>query len=638
MSFTPRFLDEIRARIGLAERISRKVKLVKRGREYSGLCPFHNEKSPSFTVNEDKGFYHCFGCGAHGDVIGFVMHTDNLSFPEAVERLADDAGIEVPVTSPEERQRAEVAVSLYSVTEKACAWFESELRGPRGGAARKYLLERGLDGETVARFRIGFAPDSRDALKTALVGSGVTESLLVTSGLLIQPDEGRSSYDRFRGRVIFPIFDRRGRPVAFGGRILGDGTPKYLNSPETPLFQKGNLLYGWSHALKGARETGNLAVTEGYMDVIALIRAGIPAMAPLGTALTEAQIVSLWRVVDEPVLCFDGDAAGQRASLRAAERALPLLKPGSSFRFVTLPPGEDPDSLVKSRGGRGIEALMETAKPLAEVIWGMETMGKPIDTPERRALVEKNLMARARSIEDQQVQEYYVQHFRKQLRDAFSDFTPVKGARRPNMNASRLSRLASDPLIGTEEGRAEARERVLVATVLNHPALLGEVAEDFISVDIGSHELDSLRQAILDVAATEDNQGADDLDAAKLARGLSDRGFGRVVDGLGGQARVLDWFARPSAAVEDALKGFQKALELHRHFSIGRTELTVCESAFAENPTEENWLRLQNLKKSMESNLIETEGDEDFGPASGRNATRTGTQSTPSAKITSEDG
>ncbi|MGY9005292.1 MAG: DNA primase [Alphaproteobacteria bacterium] len=634
MSFTPRFLDEIRARIGLAERISRKVKLVKRGREYSGLCPFHNEKSASFTVNEDKGFYHCFGCGAHGDVIGFVMHTDNLSFPEAVERLADDAGIEVPVTSPEERKRAEVAVSLYSVTEKAAAWFESELRGPRGGAARRYLLDRGLDGETVARFRIGFAPDSRDALKTALVGSGVTESLLVTSGLLIQPDEGRSSYDRFRGRVIFPIFDRRGRPVAFGGRILGDGTPKYLNSPETPLFQKGNLLYGWSHALKGARETGNLAVTEGYMDVIALIRAGIPAMAPLGTALTEAQIVSLWRVVDEPVLCFDGDAAGQRASLRAAERALPLLKPGSSFRFVTLPQGEDPDSLVKSRGGRGIEALMETAKPLAEVIWGMETMGKPIDTPERRALVEKNLMTRARSIEDQQVQEYYVQHFRKQLRDAFSDFSPVKGARRPNMNASRLSRLASDPLIGTEEGRAEARERVLVATVLNHPALLGEIAEDFISVDIGSHELDSLRQAILDVAATED----DDLDAAKLARGLSDRGFGRVVDGLGGQAGVLDWFARPGAAVEDALKGFQKALELHRHFSIGRTELTVCESAFAENPTEENWLRLQNLKKSMESNLIETEGDEDFGPASVRNATRTGTQPPPSEKISSEDG
>ena len=242
MSFSQRFLDEIRTRIGLADRISRKVKLVKRGREYTGLCPFHNEKTPSFTVNEEKGFFHCFGCGAHGDVIGFVMRADNLSFPEVVERLAEEAGLEVPVSSPEERRRAQEAVSLFGVTEKACAWFERELKSPRGAAARDYLAARGLDEDAVARFRIGFAPDSRTSLKTALIGEGITESLLITAGLLIVPEDDRASYDRFRGRVIFPIFDRRGRPVAFGGRILGEGGPKYLNSPDTPLFQKGHLL------------------------------------------------------------------------------------------------------------------------------------------------------------------------------------------------------------------------------------------------------------------------------------------------------------------------------------------------------------------------------------------------------------
>ncbi len=614
MSFSPRFLDEIRARVGLADRIGRKVKLTKRGREYSGLCPFHNEKTPSFTVNEDKGFYHCFGCGAHGDVIGFVMRTESLSFPEAVERLADEAGLEVPVSSPEERKRAAEAVSLYGVNERACAWFESELKGPRGKAAREYLAARGLDAETIARFRIGYAPDSRGALKTALSGDGVTESLLVTAGLLIVPEDGRVSYDRFRGRIIFPIFDRRGRPVAFGGRILGDGKPKYLNSPDTPLFQKGQLLYGWSHALKTARETGTLAVTEGYMDVIALIRAGIPAMAPLGTALTESQILALWKVVPEPVLCFDGDAAGSRAAVRAAERAIPLLQPGLSFRFVSLPRGEDPDSLVRARGSRGMESLLESARPMAEVIWDMETRGRAVDTPERRAAVEKGLMARARAIADKNVQDYYVREFRRRLREAFADFSPVAGARRrtpgggPWIGAGR-QRLASDPLLGTEDGRAEARERVLVCTILNHPDLLEDVAEEFTAAEIGSHEYNSLRQAILEVAANET-----EIDAAGLAQALEARGFANLVEGLvGDKARVLDWFARPGAARDDALTGFRHALELHHRFGLGKAELEACESAFASDPSEENWARLQAVKSELEAALAHEGRLEDYG-------------------------
>ncbi len=614
MSFSQRFLDEIRARIGLADRIARKVKLTKRGREFSGLCPFHNEKTPSFTVNEDKGFFHCFGCGAHGDVIGFVMRTENSSFPEVVERLAEEAGLEVPVSSPEERRRAEQAVSLYGVTEKACAWFEATLKSPSGAVARDYLAGRGLDSEAMARFRIGYAPDSRERLKTALIGAGVTESLLVTAGLLIVPEDGRASYDRFRGRVIFPIFDRRGRPVAFGGRMLGEGTPKYLNSPDTPLFQKGHLLYGWSHALKGARETGTLVVSEGYMDVIALIRAGIPAMAPLGTAMTESQILALWQVVPEPVLSFDGDAAGARAAMRAAERALPLLKPGCSFRFVTLPRGEDPDSLVRSRGARGMESLMVSARPLADMIWDMETRGRAVDTPERRAAVEKGLLNRARAIADRQVQDYYVRDFRRRLREAFADFSPVAGARRRGPGAGlglggTRRRLASDPLIGTEDGLAEARERVLVTTVLNHPDLLDDIAEEFTGAEIGSHELNSLRQAILDAAVAREG-----LDAEILARELATLGFGRLVEGLvGPRGRVLDWFARPDAARDDALTGFRHTLELHHRFGVGKAELDACESTFAADPTEENWARLQAVKSELQTALAHEGRLDDYG-------------------------
>lgn len=291
MGFSPRFLDELRQRVGLVDRIGRRVKLVRRGHEHLGLCPFHNEKTPSFTVNEDKGFFHCFGCGAHGDVIGFVMRTENLSFPETVEILAGEAGLALPVSSPEERRRADEAVSLFTATEAATAFFEATLAGPEGAQARAYLARRGLSEESRARFRLGYAPESRTRLKSALMEKGIPESLLVTAGLLVVPEDGRPSYDRFRGRLIFPIFDPRGRPIAFGGRLLGEGQPKYLNSPETPLFEKGQCLYGWSHALRPAREGGRLLVAEGYMDVIALTAAGLPAVAPLGTALTDRKSV-----------------------------------------------------------------------------------------------------------------------------------------------------------------------------------------------------------------------------------------------------------------------------------------------------------------------------------------------------------
>ena len=360
MAFPPEFLDEIRARVPLAGVVGRRVKLAKRGREHSGLCPFHNEKTPSFTVSEDKGFYHCFGCGAHGDALGFVMRMEGLSFPEAVERLAGEAGLRVPQASPEERAAARRRADLYDVVEAAAAWFEERLAGSEGAEARAYLESRGLRRETVTSFRLGYAPDRRGMLRAALNARGLDNAQLAEAGLIKLPEAPQDAPDAasagaprdyFLNRIIFPITDRRGRAIAFGGRALGESRAKYLNSPETPLFHKGRVLYNQARARQAAHDTGELIVCEGYMDVIALGQAGFPAaVAPLGTAITEQQIAVLWRLADEPVLCLDGDQAGRRAGFRAAERALGLLKPGRSLRFAALPEGEDPDSLVRGQG------------------------------------------------------------------------------------------------------------------------------------------------------------------------------------------------------------------------------------------------------------------------------------------------
>src|SRR5579875_491518 len=365
MALSPQFLDELRGRLGFVEVISRRVKLQRKGREHAGLCPFHSEKTPSFWVNEEKGFFHCFGCGAHGDVIGFVMRSESLSFPEAVERLAAEAGLAVPQSSPHESARA---------------FYETQLQGGAGREALDYLRRRGLDDVTIARFRLGFASQG-NALKAHLLREGYDEALLLEAGLLGRNAERQETYDYFRGRVIFPIADGRGRIVAFGGRVLGEGTPKYLNSREGELFHKGRMLYGLAHARRGAAEEGRLVVVEGYMDVIALHQAGFGiAVAPLGTALTEAQLGELWRLVDEPILCFDGDAAGQRAAARAAERALPLLKPGKSLRFVTLPAGEDPDTLIQRQGVAAMREILEGARPLIDLVWELEVVLHAADT------------------------------------------------------------------------------------------------------------------------------------------------------------------------------------------------------------------------------------------------------------------
>jgi DNA primase len=429
MTLTPQWLDELRSRVTLSTLIGRTVKVTRAGREYKACCPFHNEKTPSFTINDEKGFYHCFGCSAHGDAIRWMTDQRGLSFMDAVKELAAEAGMEVPAADPRAAKKAEEQASLRDVVQGAADWFTQQLGSSNGAPARDYLAKRGISDATRAAFGFGLAPDSRSALKEAL--KKFPTAMLVESGMLIAVDD-KEPYDRFRGRLMIPIRDARGRVIAFGGRILGDGEPKYLNSPDTPLFDKGRTLYNLDKASPASRQTNRIIVVEGYMDVIALAEAGIAdAVAPLGTALTEAQLGLIWRMVPVPVLCFDGDAAGQKAAMRAAMRALPLLRPGFSLAFAVMPPGQDPDDIVRARGADGFTALLDEAQPLVERLWAHEVAAGPLATPEERAALKTRLLAHADAIEDADVRHHYREAFRERLDTLFARQRPERAPRVP---------------------------------------------------------------------------------------------------------------------------------------------------------------------------------------------------------------
>ena len=399
MTLSPQWLDELRARTTLSSVIMPSVKLIRAGREWKACCPFHNEKTPSFTVNDDKGFYHCFGCGAHGDAIRFLTDNRGMPFMDAIKELAAKAGMDVPAPDPKAREQAERTASLTDVMAEVAKWYSEQLNGLAGADAREYLKRRGIDAATAQRFGLGLAPDNRTGLKRAL-GKKLGEDNLVETGMLIQPDEGeKQRYDRFRGRLMIPIRDPRGRVIGFGGRILGEGEPKYLNSPQTSLFDKGRTLYNLDRAGPASRTAKRLIVVEGYMDVIALDRAGIAeVVAPNGTALTEGQLERLWRLDPSPILCFDGDNAGRKAAIRAATRALPLLRPDRTLRFVELPAGQDPDDIIRSGGRDAFEELLATPEPLDARLWRYELDAEPLTTPEAWASLKQRLIAHAATI------------------------------------------------------------------------------------------------------------------------------------------------------------------------------------------------------------------------------------------------
>jgi DNA primase len=612
MSFPPRFLDEIRARVACSAVIGRRVRLIKRNREHAGLCPFHNEKTPSFTVNDDKGFFHCFGCGAHGDVIGFVMRIDHLSFPEAVERLAEEAGLELPRQTPEQAAREERAKSLGDAMEAAAKWFEQQLRAPAGRNALDYLQrQRGLDDATIARFRLGYAPEDRQALRRALKAQGFDDNMLIEASLLVLPEGGGEPFSFFRDRVMFAVADRRGRVIAFGGRVMGDAKPKYINSRDTPLFDKGRSLYALDKAWEGVRGAAELVVAEGYMDVIALHAAGFKgAVAPLGTALTETQIELLWRMAPEPILCLDGDEAGQRAALRAAERALPLLKPGHSLRFATLPAGEDPDSLIRRDGAPALAALLGRTRPLADVLWENAIATRSLATPEQRAALEDALEGLAAKIANRPVQWQYRRLFRSRLRAQFWTGPPARQDRggEGGRGAWREG--------GRDRGRGWGHQRppglraahvpptvdltsaqVILCTLINHVDILAvqEVFDQVETLHFVDRRLDQLLHDLLLVAAQDGPLHPD-----RLIERLAVDGHGEVL-GLVDRPDVMLHapFARTGASFDEALGGLSAFLR-GLHVRDLRRDLAQAEERLGQAMTPENWEVVQTLRRLIE--------------------------------------
>lgn len=623
MAFPPGFLDELRARLSLSDIVGRKVSLKRRsGAEYAGLCPFHNEKSPSFTVNDKKGFYHCFGCGEHGDAVGFVMKTEGLSFPESVEKLAREVNLPVPRATPAERERADRAATLQQVVELAALWFQKQLRLPAGRQGLDYLRGRGLSDAVIDDFRLGFAPDSRDGVIAALKRENVPIEKIVEAGLAIQPDDGREPYDRFRGRVMFVINDRRGRAIAFGGRVMGAGEPKYLNSPETPLFHKGANLYCLDRARQAVTKDQPVIVAEGYMDVIALHGAGFTgAVAPLGTALTEGQLGELWKLADEPYLCFDGDNAGRRAASRAAERALPLLRPGKSLRFLTLPAGEDPDSLIRTRGADAVRRILDLARPLSDMVWELEIEGKPADTPERRASLQRSVEQRVAEIADPMVREYYRTEMRNRLnrmrRPEASVWQPGGGGRKPFRRpgdpepapfaAGSAARRSGEGLDGSRQ------ERVLLGALIERPALLHILAEELASLPISHPELVRLRSGLLDALslvpsgvdpAADEAAGDPSLEAQLILQHLERIGLGRLAAETRLKARNA--FRDDPADSEGWVGQWRRAARHLSQLQGGPEELKRAEEALAEDMSDENLQRLQAILDRMRRENIES--------------------------------
>ncbi len=554
--FDDRFLDEIKSRLRPSDVIGRTVKLRRQGREYVGLSPFNKEKSPSFYVNDEKGFYHDFSSGKHGDIISFLQETERLSFREAIERLASEAGVPLPSPDPKEAEAEQRRLGLGEWLEEAAKWFESQLRRPQGDGARAYLDKRGLPEAERARFRLGYAPASRTALKDHLVSKGAQPKALIEAGVLIEPEDGGAPYDRFRDRIIFPITDGRGRVVSFGGRALDpEARAKYLNGPESPLFHKGSTLYGLAEARKllhtpsatGGGEDAALVVVEGYMDAIACQRAGIAAAAPLGTALTEEQMAALWRLHGEPTLCFDGDAAGQRAAHKAIDRALPLLKPGRSFRFALPVGGKDPDEVLREKGPAALKAQLAETRPLVEVLFERErAAADPLDTPERRTALKVALRKLAGLIADPDLSQAY----REDLLARFEGLWPVSQPVNTRADAARAMRgerrgpRKPVPQGASMEGKAAARNLSVLlppavaaaaAAVLNDPALADEQLEAIDVQGFGDVALNEFARAFINLRLTLPS-----LDSAGMRRHLAERGFEQTLKAIFKAAALSD--------------------------------------------------------------------------------------------------
>ncbi|MCK1384203.1 DNA primase [Bradyrhizobium sp. 21] len=666
MRFTPQFLDELRARLSVSEVVGKRVKLKKAGREWKGLSPFQQEKTSSFYVNDQKGFYHDFSSGKHGDVISFVMETDGLPFAEAVERLANMAGLPLPAVTPDAARHEQRRKSLHEVMDLAAKFFAETLASRVGAKARGYLADRAISPATQLQFRLGYASPDRFALKEHLGKLGVSVEDMVETGMLVAGDDIPVPYDRFRDRVMFPITDLRGRVIAFGGRALEKDVPaKYLNSPETPLFHKGDNLYNHQTARKATHDGSALIVVEGYVDVIAMVTAGFAgSVAPLGTALTENQLALLWKMADEPILCFDGDRAGQKAAYRAADLALPFLSPGKSLRFALLPEGQDPDDLVRTSGRGAIEEVIAAAKPLAEMIWSRELEGGNFATPERRAALEARVKELSDGIRDEVVRRYYRQDLAERLQRTFApdggrggfagrgnfrsgaagrQFQPRGGGganrfggqgfggqgRRGQPGSAPLpsgpyqaasAQLAASPIMRSQRSAISRREALILQSLINHPWLLHEHLEEVAALELAHPEAHKLRAGIIAAFANDHHHSPDPGELAeKMRDDLEKGGFLQLIQRVeGGITTQAVWGAREGAARDDVLSTWHQLVALHRQWHSLLRELKDAELALGEDPSEANMAWLRDVK----ARIGEVDGTEalieGFGELSGR--------------------
>jgi len=667
MRFTPQFLDDLRARLPVSEVVGRRVKLKKAGREWKGLSPFQQEKSPSFTVNDQKGFYHDFSSGKHGDIISFLMETEGVGFAEAVERLAAMAGMALPAATPDAARHEQRRKTLYDVMELATKFFADTLASRHGARARGYLADRAISPAVQVQFRIGYAPAERFALKEYLGAQGIPVEDMVEAGLLVAGDDIPVPYDKFRDRVMFPISDLRNRVIAFGGRALEkDVAAKYMNSPETPLFHKGDNLYNLSAARQAAHNGSPLVVVEGYVDVIAMVGSGFAAtVAPLGTALTENQLALLWKMADEPILCFDGDKAGQKAAWRAADLALPQLKPGKSLRFALLPEGQDPDDLARSGGRLAIEEVIGAARGLADVIWAREIEGGSFATPERRAALEMRINELTNSIRDEVLRRYYRQDLAERLQRTFApeggrggygkgnfrgrpggesgprfggraSFTPgaagrfeSRGRAQPSPGSQTINRgpyqaaspqLALSPIMRGQRSALSRREALILQTLINHPWLLHDHLEEVAALEMAHPEANKLRAGIIAAFASDHHQSPEPSEQAeKMRADLEARGFSQILQRV--ELAITTgavWGAKVQAAREDVLSTWHQLVSLHRQWHSLLRELKDAELALGEEASEANMAWLRDVKGRLE----EVDGTEalieGFGESSGR--------------------
>ncbi|MBL0371919.1 DNA primase [Rhizobium sp. KVB221] len=589
MRFSPSFLDELRDRVTISDVIGRRVtwdrKKTNPGRgDYWACCPFHGEKSPSFHCEDRKGRYHCFGCGVSGDHFRFLMELDGMAFNEAVQQVADMAGVALPQPDPESERRERERHNLSDVMELATQFFQDQLQSAAGARARAYLRDRGLTGRTIETFRLGYSLDSRNALKEFLSSKGISREQIEACGLVVHGPDIPVSYDRFRDRIMFPILSSREKVIAFGGRAMSPDAPaKYLNSNETELFSKGQVLFNFSRARKTLQgNDGTVIAVEGYMDVIALHQAGVEnAVAPLGTALTENQLALLWKMTTVPVLCFDGDGAGMRAASRAVDLALPLIKPGYSLKIALLPDGKDPDDLVKIDGRAPFDRVIAEARAMADMVWLRETSGGEYETPEKRAELEARLKNVTQVIADESVRRHYQQEMRDRLyaffqsRNQQNQTNPQnrqkfqerggqgRGKNQPQNSNSRLApisdRLAKSGLVSGYRSLPSLREAVLALTIVNHPALFFDEYDEISQIEYANRDMQRFWQAVLQVAAAS----GPGLTREELITALEVQGFDTLLGNLDRQIRFARlWTATESAAIEDAREGYRQALAL----------------------------------------------------------------------------